>query len=290
MYRLLYGILLVLSFTSCELLENTDFQQKPLARVNNQTLIASDLVGLIPNGTSYEDSVKIVNEYIDQWLRKQLILDKAKSNISLDKHPEIEKQVENYRDDLLIYAYENALIGSKLDTSISEGELALYYKKYQENFKLKELTLNASCLAVNKDAPKIDSVKIWMRDPLGRYADRIEEYALQYAHFFSFDTTLWFEYSALLNKMPAIKIYSPHTVLKYRTFYERDDSSNKYYLKIHNYHLAGAQAPMSMVEKKLKHIMLNRRRTSFIENMYEELYRKSFKAGQFEIIKEEDES
>ncbi len=36
--------------------------------------------------------------------------------------------------------------------------------------------------------------------------------------------------------------------------------------------------------------MLNRRRTSFIENMYEELYRKAFKAGQFEIIKEEDES
>ena len=36
--------------------------------VYNQELLASDLEGIVPAGFSPEDSIAIVNNYIDQWL------------------------------------------------------------------------------------------------------------------------------------------------------------------------------------------------------------------------------
>ena len=279
----------MLTTWSCSLLEKTEFKQRTLARAHSVELVESDLVGLIPENTSFEDSVKIVQEYIDQWIRKQVVLEQAKGNIIMDHHPEIQKRVNEYQNDLLIYAYQKALIESKLDTSVTDELLQSFYDKFKENFPLAELTLNASCIAVNKDAPKIDSVKIWMRLPRSKYAKRIEKYALQYAHFFSFDSTLWFEYSDIQDKMPAIRIYKPASTLTYRKYFEREDSVNRYFLKVHQYHLSGAPAPMAMIENKLKHIILNRRRTKFIEDLNEDLYLKAYKGGQFEIINQEDE-
>ena len=61
-------------------------------------------------------------------------VEKAQSNIP--DNGEIEKLVENYRKALIMHTYQQALIHQRLSNEISEGELADYYEKNKELFRL----------------------------------------------------------------------------------------------------------------------------------------------------------
>ena len=47
-----------------------------LVSVYDQQLLASDIEGLVPEGLCAEDSVAIVDAYIEQWIRQAVILEK----------------------------------------------------------------------------------------------------------------------------------------------------------------------------------------------------------------------
>lgn len=285
----IYIVLLISLISSCSLIENNEFKQKNLARVSEEYLYESDLKGLIPDGTSYEDSVKIVAEFVDQWVRKQLLLEKAMSNVNEAAYPEIDKQVKLYKEDLIIHAYEEALVRSKVDTAISDEELKQYYDLIKGSFLLDELHLNVTCLAVNKQAPKIDSIRYWMRYPRGKFAEKIEDYSIQYAHFFSLDTNMWHSYDYLKNKLNPITIFEPYKTLQKRRYFEREDSTNKYFMRVFGYKFKGAEAPFVMVEDRVRQTILAKRKADYIENMNLEIYKKAFQKNYFEIYKEEDE-
>ena len=61
-------IILVLMFIGCSKTpqqDNTD----AVARVNDVYLYESDLENLVPSGTSKNDSIAIVKDYINRWAR-----------------------------------------------------------------------------------------------------------------------------------------------------------------------------------------------------------------------------
>jgi len=97
-----------------------------VARVNEVYLFESDLKGIIPPGTSAKDSLMLTRSYIDSWIRKQLIVRQAMNNLSEDQL-EFSKQLDNYKNSLIIYAYENTLVRQKLDTLVSDEEIENYY-------------------------------------------------------------------------------------------------------------------------------------------------------------------
>ena len=61
------------------------------------------------------------------------VLHKAESNLD-DDQKSVEKQLEEYRNSLITYAYETELIKQKLDTVVSEDEIAAFYKNNQNKW------------------------------------------------------------------------------------------------------------------------------------------------------------
>ena len=55
--------------------------REPLARVYDKYLYTAEVEGLINENTSAEDSARIINEYIDNWIRQNLILKVAEDNL-----------------------------------------------------------------------------------------------------------------------------------------------------------------------------------------------------------------
>lgn len=119
-----------------------------IARAFEQQLMWSDLRQVVPLEAAPGDSVGIAEQFIESWMKQQVVLHMAEQNQPLDRM-DIEAQLEDYRRSLLIFNYEQALVDQKLDTAVSAGDIERYYTGHQANFELKETIVRARWFKVN---------------------------------------------------------------------------------------------------------------------------------------------
>ena len=134
----LMGIVLLCIFVSCDSLFKKQENKIPVARVGETYLYKEDLKKLLLANMSKEDSTSLVNNYINNWAYRQLLLSKSKINLPEEKLKYFEQLVSNYRTDLYTGAYKEALVLKSHDTAISRSQLTEFYEREKENFKLKE--------------------------------------------------------------------------------------------------------------------------------------------------------
>ena len=120
-----------------------------LASVYGHELHSSDITGLVGEGVSAEDSVSIVSSYVEQWIRQTVLLTKAEKNITDD----FGRQMREYKNSLLIYAYEQKIVNQLLDTNISDEQIAEYYGQHPEDFQLKNAIVKAVYVTVPSKSP-----------------------------------------------------------------------------------------------------------------------------------------
>ena len=108
--------------------------QTPLVEVDGNFLYKEDLQAVLPAGLSKDDSLLFAEHYVRSWVEDVLLFNQAQSNIP--DNGEIDKLVENYRKALIMHTYQQELISQKLSGEIPEQEIADYYEKNKELFKL----------------------------------------------------------------------------------------------------------------------------------------------------------
>ena len=141
--------LLILTFYSCnyfEVQEKDSSSSEIVAIVNTEKLFRTDLKKNLPNNISKEDSAILVKGYINDWAIKQLLLQQAESNNSLEDVNKINALVRDYKESLLINNYKERLIKQRLDTIINDEEIDVFYDNNKENFKLNEELLKIKYL------------------------------------------------------------------------------------------------------------------------------------------------
>ncbi len=122
---------------SCNVIKkNNDSDKKRIARAFDAYLYITDIDGIVPKGSKPADSIKIVNDYITRWMQQQVIVHQATNNLD-PKQVDFSRQIEDYKNSLIIYEYEKELVKEKLDTTISENEINDYYDKNKKDFQLK---------------------------------------------------------------------------------------------------------------------------------------------------------
>ena len=117
-------LVLLLSLTACK---NAEEESPLVARVYEHELHMDDLVGLVGEGVSGEDSAAIVDNYVDQWVRQTVMLSKAEKNVKDD----FSRQMNEYRNSLLIYAYERQIVEQLLDTVVTDAQMEEYYESHR---------------------------------------------------------------------------------------------------------------------------------------------------------------
>ena len=108
-------------------------EQHIIASVYDKDLFISDVIAEMP--TDILDSTGFFQQYINNWVRKEIMLYHAEINLDSD-FKNYNKQIEDYRNSLLIYAYQQQLLKQNFDTTISSKDISEYYQKYQDEFKL----------------------------------------------------------------------------------------------------------------------------------------------------------
>ena len=207
------GFLLLLSLSACDYIASfIGAKEKPIARVFDKELLPSDLINIVPKGTSKNDSIEIVKAYVENWVKQEVILKQAIDNANLDQAV-IELQLANYKNSLVIYAYEEQLVAQKLDTTVSEKELLNFYNNNKDNFELKKSIVKASFIKLPKNAAQLTLVKKWFNSARPRDKADLETYCMQFASDYLFADTAWQYLDDLQSKIPLGK-FSEDAILQ----------------------------------------------------------------------------
>ncbi len=265
--------------SSCSLFYNEQ-DKEVVARVYDKYLYKSDLIGVVPEELSEEDSTLIAENYINNWGKAQLVLYKAELNLTEEKKS-FEKQLQDYRNDLVTHAYKQELIRQKLDTNISEQEIEEYFNAHPENFKLKENIVKAFYLTLDKAAPKLSDVKRWYKSSKKEDYLSLQDYCIQFATSFNLNDSIWMSYNDLLKFIPIEG--NQEQFLRSTKFYETQDSLSLYFLRIEEYKIKNSTSPLQYVKPTVKSIIINQRKLELISKMEEELVEKALNKKNFEI-------
>ena len=124
MRRIVIGLVFLMAFVSCNNVNNGN-GDRVVASIYDKTLHQSDLQSVLYEGISVNDSLVRTKAFINNWIRVQLIIHQAEKN--LDKSElDFSRQIEDYRNSLIIYKYQTQLIEQNLDTVVSDAEIEKY--------------------------------------------------------------------------------------------------------------------------------------------------------------------
>lgn len=263
---------LAMSWMGCG---GTDDSGDPVvATAYDQRLHWSDLRQVIPLETGPEDSAAMAAAFVNGWLQEQVVLHKAEENISAaDK--DFDQKLRDYRNSLLLFAYEQELVNQKLDTAISEEQMQAYLDANKVDFGLKEDIARLRWFTATVS-------DVGMARTLGRAFERgtsedrrsLELWAAQNGVSIQDRSSTWTSLSDLHRELPAA--FREDVLL-----FDRDerrivkDEDALLFLEIIEHHSKGDVSPLTVVERDIKAILLNQRKLQLLERMRQDLYREA---------------
>lgn len=279
--NLLYIPILSLFLLACNFFEEK-VESNAIARVKNKFLYESDIKELLPADVSSEDSLLIANNYIQKWIKENLILDKAELNLKTEQK-DFKKKLEDYRNNLIIFTYEEELIKQRLDTTVSVYEIKNYYENNQEIFDLKDDIVKVRYVKVAKKAPNIKKIRKYYSSKKQDDIEQLKDYSHQFAEKFHLNENEWILFDEVLKEVP-ISVSDRAGYLKNIKNTEIEDSLSYYFVYFKDYKLENDVSPLSFEKTNIKNIIINRRKLELISKMKQELYQEALQKKDFEIF------
>lgn len=245
-----------------------------LASVYGHELHRSDLAGLVGEGVSAKDSAAIVSSYVEQWIRQTVLLAKAEKNITDD----FDRQLKEYKNSLLIYAYEQKIVNQLLDTVVTKEQIDDYYEQHKSEFLLKYSVVRS----VRVTAPLRSTADAKLRQIVTKHDFRdediveLEEVASRHGLQGRYDSDAWMPFYELQNVVP-VKTYNEELFLKQNRYIVMHDDSLAYYVRILEYKKAFSESPLSMERENIRAIILNHRKIEILGKMESDLIQEAKK-------------
>ena len=281
---LIISAFLVLVFSSCNLLpQKAKSKEKAIARVNDKYLYLEELIDVVPAGTAANDSIEITAAYINNWVRQELLLKQAEDNLE-ETNRDFTDQIEQYRNSLIIYAYEWELVNQKLDTVVPLSEIEEYYRKNQSNFHLRENIVLASYVIINKNSPVANKVKSLLTSSRDADKEKLQTLCQESNVDFSIHDGTWMSFADLARKIP-ITVDDQVEFLSKNKFIEIKDSTTMYYVAISAYKSKESISPLNFETENIRTILLNKRKATLLQRMEDDLISDAVKHKKYEIFK-----
>lgn len=273
-------VLLLLALVGCgDLMKQSE--RMVVAECYGVKLYADELQDILPPDLSRMDSLTQASAYIDSWIHRQILIHQAEINLPPEEL-DFSKQLQDYRNSLVIYAYETQLIEQYLDTVVSDGEIEAYYEEHKENFQLRSTMVRAAYVVLDENCKHLKEFRKLMsnRDTLD--LAQLDVLAQQDAVTVFLDVDEWVRLEDLLAKVP-LEIYNSESFLRRNRFVSFEEDDLTYMVRFEDYLLEKSVSPLEIEREGIKDILLLKRKKELLSQMSGDLYEKAKKEKMFEI-------
>jgi len=271
-FLLIVPLFLLWLGTSCHRHED-----KVMAQVYYHKLYESEILQHMPTGLAPDDSIAMVNDFIDNWVREQLILHEAEKKLN-PKEKNFDRKLEEYRNNLLINTYFNKLITS--DTSIfniTDKELEEFMTSFDERYTIEKEIVKVNYVKLPKSSSLIGVVKnilfdevkrVEEKDPLVKLLGDSIEYLL--------DDETWLYLDDIQNEV-SFEI-SEEDIEQHKCI-EKEVGDYHYLLVVLDYKNQRSVSETNEEKAAARMMLINQRKQQFIKQHVDRLYEKALKSG-----------
>jgi hypothetical protein len=251
-----------------------------VAQVYQYKLYASEVRQGMPVGLSQEDSLTLVRDFIDTWVKEKLVLHEAEKRLS-PREKNFDKEMMEYRNSLLINRYYDKLW--RRDTAnnkITEQEISDFVRSFDSRYTVDKeivrvnyvkLPANSAALASVKDILFDESRRVEEKEALVTMLGDTIEYLL--------DDDAWLYLDDLQNEV-AFEIDAQKATGKGEKIrIEKEVGDQTVLLVILDYRSQRSVNETKEERAAAGMLISNQRKTQFINQYVQELYDKAVKEG-----------
>lgn len=281
MKQIYFYIISFILLQSCDYFTIKNNNSEPVARVNNIYLYKADLKYIFTKDITEQDSILLAKNYINNWVKQQLLLSKAQINLE-NNTEKFEELVKKYREDLFINSYKEAVVKQYLNNEITTDDIDQFYISNKQNFKLNEELIKLKYIKIGKDIlNKKELIKLF-KSTKNEDLDSLQskELFLKSQHL---NDSIWIKYSDLLTIIPIFKAEDKRSLLKRGSFIQKEDSLSLYLVSIKQVLHRNEIAPKSYISPTIKQMILHQRKLLLLRKIEETLIDDATKKQQYEI-------
>lgn len=251
-------------------------KDKVLAQVYYHKLYQSEVAKAIPSGLSTNDSLAMVNDFIDDWIKEQLLLHEAEKQLSV-KEKNFDKKLEEYRNNLLVNTYYEKILSDTSTFKITEKELKDFMKSFDKRYTVEKEIVRVNYVKLSKGSKLIEPVKsilfneskrVEEKETLAKLLGDSIEYLI--------DDDTWLYLDDIQNE---IAFDIPDDVTENHKYIEKENGNNLYLLVVLDYKNQRSVNETDEEVAAAKMMLFNQKRQQYIEKHVDELFRKAQKKG-----------
>ena len=270
------------SLSSCESFWRGKPDKLPLARVGEKYLFKEDVAPLIDASMSPGDSAAFVSSLINSWAIQQLLLEKARINLSEAQIARYDSMVSDYREDLYTRAYKEALVGQHADTTVTAAELERFYEQEKENFRLQEKVVRLRFIELPIQFLNREEVTSRLRSFSPEDQVFLDSVGVQFRKL-NFNDSLWVPAARVIEEIPPLTAENEDQYLNKSQFFELEDEQGVYLAEVVDVLPINEIAPLSYIEPTLRQVLMNRRKMRYLRALETDLVDEAIRQNQFQI-------
>ncbi|GAB4205610.1 MAG: hypothetical protein Fur0023_14600 [Bacteroidia bacterium] len=261
----LFVILIAILHEKCDYISfNPTDKKNCIVSINGYCLDKEELKSV----TQYynkQDSERIAQSYIREWVIQQKLYEQAEKSISIDK-AELEKSLTEFKQQYVISQYLKFYIQENLDTSVSDREMLQYYQQHKNSFKLTNNIIQIYYVKLNDNEEDIADFKKMLLSSNTKNKSQLNTFIIEKAISYFIEDSLWIKWDDVTREIPSLKTYDLNNLPKGKTI-EWKDGTYYYYLKIKDYKVKDEYSPFIYEKEKIKKIILDERRNNLINEL-----------------------
>ena len=251
-----------------------------VAQVYQYKLYASEIRTAMPVGLSQDDSLVLVRDFIDSWVKEKLVLHEAEKKLS-PREKNFDKEMSDYRNALIINKYYDKLwMGDTADNSISEQEISAFARSLDSRYTVEKEIVRVNYVKIPTSSAELPQVKAILFDENRRKEEKESLVAMLGDTIeYLLDDDAWLYLDDLQNEVSfeidAQKASERGNVLHI----EKAVGDQTVLLAILDYRSQRSVNETKEERAAAGMLLMNQRKAQFINQYVQELYDKAVKAG-----------
>ncbi len=252
-----------------------------IAQVMKKNLTLSELRDARPIPSEKKDSEEVAKDYIDYWIKQQLLVSEAESKLS-QKELNLEREVESYRQELVIQKYKDKIMHNIVSKEVSDSEAEKYYRENSNEFKLTSPIVKVKYIIFPAGLSIPENILEILNSNRSADIERYEDYIFRFAKKYDDFDNSWIYLENLLNSLN----HSVQTIddfVKNQRIITKKVHNELHVIAINSFYLSGEKAPFDFVSSKIKGTITNNRKAVFLRELKDSLYKDALKYKKFRV-------
>lgn len=267
-------------FFGCKKEKKDALDSDVIMMMGDSILRKSEVVRRIPVGIDSADSAALFRTMVDNWVKRMVLADIAREKLS--DYEEIERQVEDYRNRLIVEQYLQRVMAGK-SFHVSKDSIESFYSSHKGEMNTENPLVKGVFVRMPENSFAVSDVKRCIFAGTESAIDEFEKKWMGETSQYDYFVGDWTDWETIAEQIP-YRFEAPDSYLSSNHNFETTYKGSVYLLHIDSYLPSGSQIPFEFASPRISAILEQAKMTRFEEDLVANLVKKAISDERLVVI------